>query len=127
MTTEQLCALALAAIDDADARIVLADAIEESGWWHPVLTEPRDPTTGLRMGMRMVGQIPWQDREEFIGAIQMSALGLGTRCRAIAAVLLFGSWPTSWPLAEMCRPMRERAERLIRGTSPMFDAPSYRR
>jgi hypothetical protein len=30
---ERLLPLALAAVDDADACIVLADAIEETGWW----------------------------------------------------------------------------------------------
>ena len=30
MTNEQLCALALAAIDSADARIVLADALDKA-------------------------------------------------------------------------------------------------
>jgi hypothetical protein len=33
MTTAELLVLARTAIEDQDARLVLADAIEETGWW----------------------------------------------------------------------------------------------
>lgn len=97
ITTEQICALALAAIDSADARIVLADAIDESGWWDERLSEPRNERGYFYR------EYPRQDRSEFLGAIRHGAQSLGTRRLCIAVVLLFRQWPTRWELVERCR------------------------
>lgn len=79
MTPEALCALALAAHDDLDARPVLADAVEQSGWWDDRLDQ-------------------WMERAP-AGA---PVWGGAYRANAIAAVLLFGDWPEEWPLAAEC-------------------------
>ena len=76
MTNEDLCALALAAIDDEEGWLVVKDAIEEMGW----------STSYEECGH---------------AGIAISA-GSGYP-RAVAAVLLFGGWPTRWELAERCR------------------------
>lgn len=75
MTNEQLCALALAAIDDADARVVLADAILETGF-------QSDEAENL-CGILPVstGTQVYRFKPE-----AMASFALG--CRAIAAVLL---------------------------------------
>lgn len=77
MKPETLCALALAAIVDADARVVLLDAIEESGWW-----DDRLSAWGARRPLHYLDD---------------------DAVHAIAAVLLFGDWPTSWQLAAECQ------------------------
>lgn len=77
MTKEQLCALALQAIEDADARVVLDDFLQESTWWgdnfHHIMK-----VDGYR----------WREH--------------GATASCVAAVLLFGDWPTRWELAERC-------------------------
>lgn len=78
MTIEQLCALALAAIDDADARVVLADGMLE-------IETPERQRIMTRMVPMWMG---WDLSPSWASAI--------------AAVLLFGDWPTRWPLAQRC-------------------------
>lgn len=82
MTTDQLCALALAAIDDADAMKVLQDVVLE------MPDEQREPISS-----RVI--------EEF--GYWSATIDARTNARAIAAVLLFGDWTTSWSLADRCR------------------------
>ena len=95
---EQLCALALAAIDDDDARVVLADAIEESGWCD-------DRAVMFVHGVTWRSVDPPFDSTWFAETLKPGPglVGESTLTRAIAAVLLFGLWPTSWTLAERCR------------------------
>lgn len=90
MTKEQLCALALAAVDDEDARLVLADAIEQSGW------ETVERRTQL-------GQL-FDNRRKHRGTLSemLTRRSAGQWRSALAAVLLCGDWPTSWPLATAC-------------------------
>jgi len=87
--TPPLLALALNAIDDADARLVLSDAIEEARWRNA--------------------------RLERLGAIVPIHLGrdLGQQdAIAVAAVLLFGTWSKKpWPIVDRCRVRQPRFER----------------
>jgi hypothetical protein len=135
MTSEQLCALALAAIDsdNGDGVVVLADAINESGWWHPRLSPHRNDQ-GHYDSMRMRGDLPTQERDEFLGAVRRGASSVKSRVRPILAVLLFGEWPTSWPLAERCRLRPERRDipllpedYVIRVVPPSLRATAVRR
>jgi hypothetical protein len=98
MNRETLLQLALQAIDDADARVVLGDALLVSEWddslvWetHWYLTDPC-PAHGPRL---------WSDAD--VTEDTISDGGIHHRrdhAKAVAAALLFGNWPTSWPLAE---------------------------
>lgn len=91
-----LLALATRALDDNDALAILADALEAEGhpafdrgpaWtmliWDPPppIPQPSDPSE------------LWRFWEKDIRATEHFA-------RAVIAVLLFESWPTSWPLAD---------------------------
>lgn len=99
MSAADLLPLALAAIEDTDARLVLADALEESGWWDHRLRY------GLSSG---------DDREQWIAMLSWpGALG-GEHAMGIAAVLLFGGWSTEmWPAARRC----PRAKNVVRDMS----------
>ena len=88
MTSERLCALACQAVVEPDARAVLADAIEESGW-------ATDGNVGrVRAVMGADAELDLADE----GVV-----------RAVAAVLLLGDWPTSWELATPALEDRVRA------------------
>lgn len=109
MTHEQLFLLALAAIDEADARPVLADAIEQVSWdtcEHgalvlAVLHDTWPPTH----------EAGWDAREWFAMGARLGDTTTGDRFRrAIAAVMLLGEWPEAWPLTWWCR--RRRSPRL---------------
>lgn len=82
MTDETLLGLALQAMTDDDAIAVLQDAAFE-------LT----PEQNRRLSDRVLEHFSWWE------------INTGPRVNAfaIAAVLLFESWPTSWPLAERCK------------------------
>lgn len=98
MTKDQLCALALAAIDDETARVVLDDAMLESAWW--------DERFWTAAGWPWAASI-WPGQEAFMSnAAWLTGMGQ----RAVAAVLLFGDWPTSWPLASGCVRVETDAE-----------------
>jgi hypothetical protein len=75
MTPEQLGNLACLAINDEAARIVLKDAIEESGWEPSWIMPPE-------WAAILVGTPPWAS--------------------AVAALILCGDWGRSWPVAERC-------------------------
>lgn len=78
MTPADLLPLALAAIEDADARLVLADALEESGWWDDRL-------------------------DAFLYAFR-AGISTESDAAAIAAVMLFGGWSEDmWPAGRRCR------------------------
>lgn len=101
MTKDQLCALALAAIDDAETRQVLADAIEETGWWD----ERAEGTDWIKSGGGSTRI--WSTADGGWVMVRRGDRGLFFS-RAIAAVLLFGGWPTSWPLADRCETLSGR-------------------
>lgn len=83
MTHETLLSLALQAVDDEDARVVLGDAIEESGWTPPARLPSGPYAIEEALGMRTEWPDAW--------------------ALAVAAVLLFGDWSTEmWPVAERC-------------------------
>lgn len=85
-----LLALALRAIDDADARVVLADVLLETDWWDDRLTKPGFT---LRAHARAL-----PDGVHFFKTTASPHKVSATRARAIAAVLLFGEWSTAmWP------------------------------
>lgn len=87
-----LLPLALAAIEDADARLVLADAIEENGWWD-------------ERAWAVLPLIPWGSD----GARRWIALPDAPR--AFAGVLLFGAWSTEmWPAADQAGAGRRTRE-----------------
>lgn len=96
MTPADLMPLALAAIDDAEARLVLADAIEESGWWDD-------------RAWAVLPLLPWGSDG------QRRWLALPSSPIALAAVLLFGGWSTEmWPAARRClEPIDERVLRAV--------------
>lgn len=114
-----LLPLALAAIEDADSRAVLADALEESGWCtrangiavHTLMYQPDYQHPAEWDGKRV--------REWFSIGFDLARQGFNTGdefLRAIAAVLLFGAWSDEmWPAA------RRRAK-----ACPTVDV-SYRR
>jgi hypothetical protein len=81
--------LALQAMHDEDALPVLADAIEDADW-HPRDRVHLSMDPGLAVALITVDSQPdgWPLYEHHV--------------RAIAALLLFGRWPTSWPLADRC-------------------------
>lgn len=98
---DRLCALALAAMEDPSVAGVLVDAILEADWWDERLDEDEAPL--LAMGAPRP-PLPPMCREEFIGAVRFAPMTIRSRCRSIAAVLLFGDWPTQrWELAAGCR------------------------
>lgn len=79
-----LLALALQAVDDEDARRVLADAIEEAGW-----DDERARSLGGFAG-RPLGVDPWRE---------LLRSGMPFPARAVVAVLLFGGWDDEpWPV-----------------------------
>jgi len=89
MTNEELCSLALAAIDDVDAHVVLDDALEE-----------RDETWET-----YARRMTWMPGVDLIALYR-------NRAKVISAVLLFGDWTSTtwsnrlelpWPIAERCR------------------------
>jgi len=81
--------LALQAIDDTEARVVLADSVIETGFQ----SDAAEELCSIRPVQ--VDGVVYRFRPE-----AMAGFALG--CRAIAAVLLFGDWPTAWPLAAAC-------------------------
>lgn len=89
MTSDRLCALACQALVEPDARAVLADALEESGW----AGDENVARVGAVMGLAA-------------GALDLGDEGV---LRAVTAVLLLGAWPTSWPLAGPALEDRVRA------------------
>lgn len=89
MTSDRLCALACQALVEPDARAVLADAIEESGW-------ATDANAGRVRAVMGLGP----------GSLDLADDAV---LRAVAAVLLLGAWPTSWPLATPALEDRVRA------------------
>jgi hypothetical protein len=106
MNADDLLPLALRAIDDPDARLVLADVLLETGWWDERLTRPGfrwESPNGLPEGVHF---FPDKDRGMTKGT--MSA----TRARGIATVLLFGGWSdTMWPVVERAkRPLSALAQ-----------------
>lgn len=87
MTPEALGALAFQALEDPDAGVVLGDAIELSGW-------------DDRRAAELVGIPDVRTDNGRTYVFRTSALALFVEGRrAIAAVLVFGAWPTRWPLA----------------------------
>ena len=86
MTDEALLKLALQALKDTEARAVLGDALEEAGWNDRravVLAFEGEPAKGTGYHFR---------------AEALAKFGAGVR--AIVAALMFGVWPSRWPLAE---------------------------
>ena len=81
MSDDLILQLALQAMHDEDVLPVMLDAIEETGW---------DATPAKWL---------WEDNRALIWV----ELTVSSWPRAVAAVLLFAGWPTSWPLAERCR------------------------
>lgn len=79
-----LLPLALQAIDDPDARVVLADALLESGWW-----DERVWTVLYGPHLSLVGINAESLRRTWI-TLSSDRLPL-----AVAAVLLFGDWQTT--------------------------------
>jgi hypothetical protein len=93
MNRDELCRLALAAIDDADARPVLSDALEETGWWDERVEGAVEPKFNRRVWTTATLSWVMVERGDRPNLYLASA---------VAAVLLFGDWPTSWPLASAC-------------------------
>ena len=95
---ETLLPLALRAVDgDKESMLVLADAMLESGWWHPRLTRPGFSLmqeSGMSENVRF-----WPDAERGLSKGKMTT----TRARGIAAALLFGDWSEEmWPVVRKC-------------------------
>lgn len=83
-----ILALALQACDDPDAREVLHDAIEESGWRASIPYPEQATPAGRWLALHSW----WVDD----GDRPLNR----DHCRAIAAVLLFRDWSTEmWPVA----------------------------
>ena len=88
-----LLPLALAAIDLPDARIVLSDALEESGWW-----DPRVIVNFAAMGTGYA-----RDPAHLRHMLREHPAWAFTASLGIACVLLFGDWSTEpWPLPQRC-------------------------
>jgi hypothetical protein len=98
--------VALQAITDSDARVVLADALELSGWWDDRCRGfPVGPDTPILL---------WRNARKKWDAVERGDRG-PEHARAVATVLLFGGWPTTrWALAETCRRDETDAELIAR-------------
>lgn len=94
-TEERILALALDACYDDDAKLVLSDAIEETGWRASIRYPEPGEELYSNVGKLLALVTWWVDGDD-------RPLNR-EHCRAIAAVLLFRDWPTSWPLAKRCR------------------------
>ena len=103
MTLAQLRAFALPAVDDDDARIVLEDAFREL-----------DSIVGFHTTPSAIYLWFYEDDEARMTAIQLDPTpGLPPRfvsetahewlAHALAAAMLFGAWPESWPFVEQYR------------------------
>lgn len=112
MTPAALVDLALAAETDDDARLVLADAIEETPWLKRLALdhddEPLADLIVLRMALLAADDPAAHDA--FVATLDRSEWQLpaafvdrhadpAAHARAVAALLLFGGWPTRWALA----------------------------
>lgn len=80
----------------ADARVVLHDALLESGWWDERLYSVRWWTSFA------TGEEKWRTRERWLRTMDPDPDRINSRAKATAAVLLLGDWPESWPLAAGC-------------------------
>jgi len=94
-----LLELALRALDDPDAAVVLGDAVLASGWKdHRIsgfFTESVD-----ERGWKTRTSFPMLfGTDSFADAMSGPGAPSTAWARAVAAVLLFDGWPTTWPLA----------------------------
>ncbi|HET9045076.1 MAG TPA: hypothetical protein VFN70_18100 [Burkholderiales bacterium] len=100
-----LLALALRAIDDADALPVLGDAIQEAAWFDKRVGQLMRPCP--QSSRRRARAFERRDRELWFAGLpgnfaRWTAKPGRAFARAVAAVLLFGDWQTwRWPLREV--------------------------
>lgn len=109
MTGSSLLPLALLAIDDASALPVLGDAILESGWFDKRVMQmmlPLKPIgrtvspTQRQRARRLRGEFKRGYPDAFRAFVTQETTGLTRQrwARAVAAVLLFGTWSKKrWP------------------------------
>lgn len=132
MTPADLLPLAVQALEDADARVVLCDAIQEAAWFDPRVMQivypmaPYPPHGFRSQSARLAHK---RNRDLFKTGFPIYFAGFvaaptPTFARAVAAVLLFGGWrQRKWPAVRA----REKAEEAARAAEQKARAATWRK